>query len=283
MASTKKPVEVKLDRESIARVERKLKRLLGESRRQMPQLIKNIARKAANSAAKLTIPNKAHNTPMQGAGSSVRRPTLKDKFRPLVSTKEMGRGSFYLVNGPKSRPGRRKKRSGVNKRGFTGGGESRVLKSAGGELVIYTTKKISQKDQRFKRVNKLIKAWDKKKRSWKYIPTTVTGKYDKKNAAGRIPHYFTAKQAWLYSSARISRTLQRLNKNSNVAKKYGSMTDRLQRLDKPSLTLHNTSGYANKSGGNLVPKRALILAMRGLKKELQKRKIKIIQKARQQK
>ena len=115
----------------------------------------------------------------------------------------------------------------------------------------------------------------RKKRGWKYIPTLSSGKYDRKSKWGEIPNFFTAKQAWLFSAARISKTLQKLNPK---AKNFGRMDDNLKRLDNPSVTMHNISKYAGKSGGRSVPRKAIQLAQRGLIKELQKTKKKIVRK-----
>jgi len=268
------PITVDVSEASERAVIARINKLLVNTRREGPALVKRLARGAANSAAKLTIPNKGRNTPLTGGKSSVRRPTTADKLRPIVNTKDAFRGNFYLVNSVRVRKGRRKKR-GSSRKGFTASGESKVVRGANGELVIYTTKKISQKDSRLTKISKAIKVWDKKKRSWKYIPTTAKGKYDRKSAWGKIPNFFTAKQAWLFSAARISRTLQKLNPK---ARNFGQMVDNLKNLDNPSVTMRNVSKYAGKSNGRSVPRRAIMLAMRGLVKELEKTKKKIVRK-----
>ena len=273
------PMRISVTEESERRVINALNTLLSETRRQAPAIIKRLARGAANSAAKLTIPNKGRNLPRHGERSSVRRPSAQDKFRELVNTSEAFSGNFYVVKNATARSGGKKRSNRRNRRfsGYTGQGK-RAFRASGGEMVIYTTKRISQKDKRFKKIKKLIKIWDKKRRSWKYMPTTTTGKYERKTKWGEVPYYFAAKQAWLYSAWRLGR-MQTLNK-AGALRKLGTSTNRIGNVDNPSITMHNHSEYASKSGGSLVPQRALYLAWRGYQKELQKRKQMIIEKAR---
>lgn len=259
-------ISLKVDPHSERKVKAMLERLLAEGRRQGPAIIKRLARNVANSAAKLTIPNKGRNTPTAGGRSSVRKPRMADKMRPLVSTKEIGRGNFYVVNSVANRKSKRKRKRRAN--GFTGeGGRSRVMRGSRGELVFYTTKKISQKDGRFTRVKKAIKAWDKKRKSWRWFPSMAGGKYDRQSPQGKIPHYFTAKQGWLWSVRPIVKTFKKLNPS---ATRRGYMTNRLKRKDNPGLIMHNTSNYAAKSGGTMVPRKAVELGIRGFNKSLKR-------------
>jgi hypothetical protein len=258
-------IRVSVNPAELQAVQKRIEKLLEGSRREMPALVKRLARGAANSAAKLTIPNQGKNTPVGGSKNPVRHPKDWDKFRPLVTTSEakLGHGNFYVVKGVKKGTGKRAKK---RKRRFNAtNGQFKVMRGSQNELVIYTTKKVSQKDKRFTRVKKLIKMWNKRKRIWSYVPTLSTGKYDRTAAIGKIPHYFTAKQGWLWASRRISKGFRKLNPG---ATKQGYMTDRLKQLDSPSLTLHNTSNYAHRKGGRSVPHRALVLALRGFNKQL---------------
>jgi len=271
-------ISVSVDERSVRNIQQNLERMLAESRRQAPAIVKNLANKAANSAAKLTIPNTGDNTPRAGARSSVRRPRDKDKFRPLVKTqesKEFSKGDFYVVRRQNIRKKNKRRRRFS---GFAGEqGERRVMRGSNGELVIYTTKPISQKDKRFKRITKLIKRWDKKRRKWTYIPTMSRGKYDKQGYGGKIPYFFAAKQAWLWSKKSISKSISRLNPHHRL-KKLGRMDNGLSKKDSPSVVLHNQSEYAHKSRGTHVPAKALELALRGYKHELEVRRQAIIKK-----
>jgi len=269
-------ITTKLSKASEANVIRKINKLLEGSRKEAPKIVKQLARMASNSAAKLTIPNTGKNRD-SGKGRSVRRPTMADKFRPLVKSSTAFHGNFYVVNSVTRRKGKRKTRKGSK---FSTGenGQRRVMAGSRGELVIYTKKKMSQKDGRFTKVKKLIKIYDKKRRSWKYVPTMATGKYDKASPRfGKIPNYFTAKMAWLFAAAPISKSIQKLNPK---ARNHGSMINKLSNKDNPSVTLRNKSKYAHKRGGQTVPRRALVKAYRGYQKMLEKHRQNIINKAR---
>lgn len=273
-------VQVKLDPSSEKRVQKKLDAMLAQTRKSGPELVKKLARNAANSAAKLTIPNKGRNLPRQNSKSPVRRPRDPDKFRPVVPAGQTGmHGNFYVLTSVAIRKSARKKKKGQRFNGVSrfGKGDKGVMPGSRGELVIYTKKRISQKDARFKKINRVIKVWDKKSNRMRFVPTMSKGKYDKQSKRwGKIPWYFTAKQAWLYSAYRISRMTRILNPK---AKNFGSMLDMLRRTDNPAVQLNNRSKYAHKSGGRQVPRKAIQLAKRGLIKELEKTRNKIIDKA----
>jgi len=270
-------IKFSVDKNSEKAVIDRINKVLTNTRREGPVLVKKLARNASNSAAKLTIPHLS-----KGGGGKInaatpsrhRKPKLADKFRPVVAAKTQFHGSFYIVKDAKR--GKNKKK-GKRTNGYGGTqSERRVMRSASGDVVIYTTKKVSQKNKRFKKVNKLIKAYDKSKKRFRYIPTTTAGKkFDKKSGAGRIPHWFTAKMAWLFSSAPISKSIQKLNPN---VRNYGSMINQLSKKDNPSVTMINSSNYAHKRGGKRAPSKALKLAMRGLMHELENTKKKIIKK-----
>ncbi len=271
-------LKFRVDKNSEQKVIDRINKVLANTRREGPKLVKKFAYKAANSAAKLTLPqvdkSGAKIGAASGANSRHRKPKMADKFRPVVEAQTQFHGNFYVVKGAKSSKSKRKgKRTG----GFGGTQSSRkVMRSASGEVVIYTTKKVSQKDTRFKKVKKLIKAWDRKSKKFRYIPTTTAGsKFDRKSPAGAIPHWFTAKMAWLLSVRPISRSIQKLNPK---ARNYGSLINQLSKKDNPSVTMINSSNYAHKRGGRAVPKKALRLALRGLMHELENTKKKILKK-----
>jgi len=265
---------VKLDKATVDNVERMVGRLLSESRRQAPKIVKQLARMSANSAAKMTLPSK--DSIGGSPNSRHRMPKDKDKFRPVVPAKEMGHGNFYAITSVGLREGRRKRRG---HRHFTGGNsQRRVMRGTRGELIIYTTKKISQKDTRFRKVTKLVKAFGKKTNKWYYMPTLTKKKYDKDAKAGKIPYYFAAKMAWLWSSASVTKSITRLNKDGRL-KRLGTSYNNLSNKDNPSVTLINSSKYAHKQGGKTVPRRAIAKALRGYGKMLEKKKQLIANKA----
>ena len=264
-----------MDKGSERRVLSQINELLKGSRKAGKVIVKDLSRRASNSAARLTIPA----TPSGAKG--VRRPKMDEKFRPVVGSVPGQNGRFYVVNKAK-RGGKKRKFKKSRQTGFNGTkGESRAMRAAGGQLVIYTTKKVSQKNRDFTRVKKLIKAWDKKTRKWRYIPTLEAGnKYDRKNFQGQIPFYFTAKQCWLWTAQPINRGVKKLNRNwARKVKKYSSHQNRLFNLDNPSYAMTNRSNYAHKRGGSLVPRRALQKALRGYKETLKKQRDKIVAKA----
>lgn len=203
---------VELDKATADNAERMVGRLLSETRRQAPAIIKSLSRMAANSAAKMTLPSKG--TVGGAPNSRHRRPKDKDKYRPVVPAKEEGHGNFYAITSVNIRQGRRKRKG---HRHFVGGkSQRRVMRGTRGELIIYTTKKISQKDSRFKKVNKLVKAFGKKNKKWYYIPTMTKKKYDKDSKRGKIPYYFAAKMAWLWSSSSVTKSIAQLNKDGRL-------------------------------------------------------------------